>query len=385
MTNRPASALLKWPFLLADLGLLIGCAWVITQALPARAYLVVAVAVVAWMFGAWLCVLPWLKEFQAAAKRDETEDLTSALEQINKLEEIGARVQAATGSWQSAQDAAARVTATAKELEERIRADSKDFMEFAERIHNDEKQNLRLEVEKLRRAEAEWLQVAARMLDHTFAITQAAMRSGQPNLATQMTNFQNACRDAARRVGLIAFVPGMGDAFDERTQQLEDTNAKPEEGAVVADVLATGYTFQGQLLRKALVRLSTSEAGGPIQPAEQEPEPVREPEPVEQSSPPQQNIVTEQVEQTPPPSAAEHATDSADQWERVEESFEQHQTETQTPAESSVMEEDSAPPVETERVVEVAAAETAVEQALPSDEEKPRRRRKTDPQTSLPF
>src|SRR5690349_10890116 len=132
MTNRPAPALPKWPFILADVALLIACAWVINLVLPAKAYWVVAVAIGGWTVGAWVCVLPWLKEFQAECKLSESENLTSALEQIQKLEEIGARVQAATGSWQSAQDAAMRVTASAKEIEEKIRTDAKEFMEFAE-------------------------------------------------------------------------------------------------------------------------------------------------------------------------------------------------------------------------------------------------------------
>jgi hypothetical protein len=223
-----------------------------------------------WMIASWYAILPWIKEYQAQTKFAESETLNSAVEQISRLEEIGARVQSATASWQSAQDAAVRVTNVAKEIEERIKADSKDFMEFAERISNDDKQHLRLEVEKLRRSEAEWLQVAARILDHTFALTAAALRSGQPNLAAQMTNFQNACRDAARRVGLVAFHPGVGDPFDERSQQLEDANAKAEEGSVVSDILATGYTFQGQLLRKALVRISAAGAVQQTEPGQEQ-------------------------------------------------------------------------------------------------------------------
>src|SRR5678816_1467372 len=135
MTNRPPPALIKWPFIAADVALLIASAWVINLALPAKAYFVVAFAIVAWIAGAWICILPWLQEFQAQGKQNENEDLASALEQIHKLEEIGSRVQAATGTWQSAQDAAMRVTASAKEIEEKIRVDAKEFMEFAERIN----------------------------------------------------------------------------------------------------------------------------------------------------------------------------------------------------------------------------------------------------------
>jgi len=65
-------------------------------------------------------------------------------------------------------------------------------------------QHLELETAKLRRAEGDWLQVTVRILDHVFALYVAAARSGQPRLAEQIAAFQNACRDAARRVGLVA-------------------------------------------------------------------------------------------------------------------------------------------------------------------------------------
>ena len=273
MTNRPPPTLAKWPFILTDVTILVGIAWLIRYVLPPKTtldYVAMLTFIGLWMVASWYAILPWIKEYQAHTKYSESEALNSAVEQIGRLEEIGARVQAATASWQSAQDAAVRVTNVAREIEERMKADSKEFMEFAERVSNDEKQHLRLEIEKLRRAEAEWLQVTARILDHTFALTAAALRSGQPNLATQMTNFQNACRDSARRVGLVAFHPAVGEAFDERSQQLEDANAKAEEGSVVSDVLATGYTFQGQLLRKALVRVSNSQGLPEAQPAQEE-------------------------------------------------------------------------------------------------------------------
>jgi molecular chaperone GrpE (heat shock protein) len=396
MTNRPAPAIHKWPFIVADLALLVASAWVINLALPAKAYFVVAFAIVAWMVGAWICILPWLNEFQAQCKQNENEDLTSALEQIHKLEEIGSRVQAATGTWQSAQDSANRVMMAAKEVEEKIRASSKEFTEFAERINNDEKQHLRLEVEKLRRNESEWLQVAARMLDHTFAITAAAHRSGQPNVASQMNNFQNACRDAARRVGLVPFHPAVGDAFEERSQQLEDANAKPEEGAVVSDILATGYTFQGQLLRKALVRVGQRqepETTTPEPPAiAAEPLPELAAPAVEQAIVEEQTSVVELAEETHEQHAQpeQQQSESEDQWERLEQSFEQQQTE--TTAEPSAVEETPVA-LDEERnapgesaVVEAAAAENPAEQPASAEEEKPRRRqRKPDAQASLPF
>jgi molecular chaperone GrpE (heat shock protein) len=385
MTNR-SPTLLKWPFILADVLLLVVCAWLINKMLPARGtgdYVIVALAATAWIIGAFICIWPWLIEFKAQTQQFQNETLTDAVKQIERLEEIGGRVQSATASWQSAQDSALRVTQVAKEIEERIKTDSKDFMEFAERINNDEKQHLRLEVEKLRRTESEWLQVAARMLDHTFALTAAATRSGQPNLVAQMTNFQNACRDAARRVGLIPFHPAVGEAFDDRSQQVEDPNGKAPEGSVVSDVLATGFTFQGQLLRKALVRVATNEPQPEPQATEVAHEaPMFKPEP-----PKEQTEVAEQAEEvrqerSVEPQAQEVAESAVPEEQVDEQSLADERSEPEVAPEPQS-------PVQEERVLEVAAAENAAasESNEPvGDEEKPRRRqRKPDPQASLPF
>jgi molecular chaperone GrpE (heat shock protein) len=45
-----------------------------------------------------------------------------------------------------------------------------------------------------------------------------------------------------------------GDAFDPKLHQLKD-KLVPDENAIVGETLAPGYTFQGQLVRRALVVL----------------------------------------------------------------------------------------------------------------------------------
>ena len=124
-----------------------------------------------------------------------------------------------------------------------------------QRMNESEKATLRLEVEKLRRAEVEWLQVVVRMLDHVYALHQGAVRSGQPNVLEQVGSFQNACREAARRVGLAPFAANPSEPFDAQRHQLAEGDARLPADAVVGETLAAGYTFQGKLLRPALVRL----------------------------------------------------------------------------------------------------------------------------------
>ncbi|MBC8094179.1 MAG: nucleotide exchange factor GrpE, partial [Akkermansiaceae bacterium] len=138
------------------------------------------------------------------------------------------------------------------------------FNEFIQKTNDSEKATLRLEVEKMRRAEVEWLQVVVRILDHVFALHQAAARSKQPGIAEQLGKFQMACHDAARRIGLAAFAAAPAEAYDAQRHQLVDgPDAKAPEGAAIEDTVATGYTFQGRLIRPAMVRLRKDELAGP--------------------------------------------------------------------------------------------------------------------------
>jgi molecular chaperone GrpE (heat shock protein) len=69
-------------------------------------------------------------------------------------------------------------------------------------------------------------------------------------------------RDAARRVGLTPFVAADAEPFDGQRHQVMDGGAAPAAGAIVAETVATGYTFQGRLIRPALVRLRDGEGTG---------------------------------------------------------------------------------------------------------------------------
>jgi molecular chaperone GrpE (heat shock protein) len=91
-------------------------------------------------------------------------------------------------------------------------------------------------------------------MDHVFLLHAAAARSRQPKVAGQISQFQDACRDAVRRIGLTPFVAAPDEPFNAERHQTVD-ESKPPADAVVAETVGTGYTFQGKLLRPALVKL----------------------------------------------------------------------------------------------------------------------------------
>jgi len=261
MFNQLEPKLSKWPFYLGD-ALLLGAAYFIyfQSKLPMGPWQIFFV-VLCVAGGAWLAIMPFLFEYRVMAKLAEAQALTTVVSQMQNLETLAARISGATGQWQQTQEQADKTATLARELAERMSAEVKAFTEFMQRANDSEKATLRLEVEKSRRGENDWLQVLVRMLDHIFALHQGALRSGQPNLISQMANFQNACRDAARRVGLSSLVANDSEPFDAQRHQLTDEEAKPPANAVVAETVAAGYTFQGKLLRPVLVRLRDDRGG----------------------------------------------------------------------------------------------------------------------------
>ncbi len=251
----------KWPFMTGDLLLLGTAAFLAAQEgrpLGFGMSLAVAACVAA---GAWLAIVPFVLEYRSVARVAEARVLTTALEQMKKLEAVAAQINSATASWQFVQDGAEKTAAAAKSMAERMAAELESFQQFMQRANDGEKANLRLELEKMHRAQSDWLQTLVRMLDHVYALHLGALRSGQPNLIEQLTNFQNACHDAARRVGLTPVVAAIAEPFDPERHQLAEGDGDATLKGAVAETIAAGYTFQGRMLRPALVRLQ--DADGP--------------------------------------------------------------------------------------------------------------------------
>jgi molecular chaperone GrpE (heat shock protein) len=263
MSNPTDLKVPKWPFFLADAVMLAAACFITVAAKRPLGQWEAAAVLVCGLGGGLFGIRPFLLEYRAAFQAAETAGLVSVAGQLKNLELLAAQIAVATAQWQAVQELSGKTVEAAKDIAGKIGAEAAAFSEFLQKANESEKANLRLEVEKLRRAESDWLQVVVRVLDHTYALHQAAVRSGQAGLIEQLGQFQNACRDAARRIGLVPVAPTAGEPFKDKLHQLPGGQESPPEGALVRETIATGYTFQGQLVRPPLVALQT-----PAPPAE---------------------------------------------------------------------------------------------------------------------
>ena len=244
-----------WPFLVVDL-LFVGAAIFLFQQAhrPLLGWEAGCLMLCAGA-GAVAFLAPFLRRGANNQALIQAQKLADAAEKIQKLEELANQISNSTAQWQIVQDAAAKTAQTATDLAQTMAAEAKAFAEFLQKANDVERVHLRLEVDKLRRAETDWLQIVIRMLDQVHALFQAALQSGQPALAGQIGLFQNACRDIPRRVGLVAVTAAAGEPFDPKRHQLMNDAPAPEGSPFIAETLAPGYTYQGQMVRRALVRL----------------------------------------------------------------------------------------------------------------------------------
>lgn len=255
MNQSPAPRVNKLPFLFTDL-LFVGVALAIiyrSQHPIGGAVVFGVVACVA--LGAWACLTPFLRDHDTDVKFAESDRLIDTVSQIQQLKLVGSTIQAASAQWQTFQENSSTATASMKQLADQLSGEARAFAESMQKANDAEKSHLRLEVEKLKRSETDWVKLNVTLLDHVFALYQAGVKSGQQRVIQQLTGFQLACRDVVRRVGLVPFEPRPGDAFNPKVHQLHGEPRDLPAEAQVGDVLAPGYSFQGQMIRPALVSL----------------------------------------------------------------------------------------------------------------------------------
>jgi molecular chaperone GrpE (heat shock protein) len=245
----------KWPFLLGDL-LLVGLAGFViaTASWPLSRWEIGAVAL-CFVTGAWLAVIPFLREHSGAVKLWEQSNLAEAAQQLDRLVTLANQISAATGEWRGIQETAATTNRTAGEITQKMSLEAKAFSDFLQRHDAQEKAALRLEIDKLRRNEGETLQVIVHLQDHIYALFLAGVRTGQSPLVQQLGQFRAACLDTVRRIGLVAHEARPGEEFDPKAHQTPD-GKEPEPGSRIEGTIACGYTYQGQAVRRILVALA---------------------------------------------------------------------------------------------------------------------------------
>ena len=248
----------KWPFFVADVLLLTAAALIVKHAQVASPWwmflLVVAVG-----FAAWVGVTPFLVQHRSDVRFGESNCLVNAVEQLENLRSFTNQISFATAQWRLMQEQAESTVATARQLSERMAAEAKAFGEFMQKNNETERGHLRLQVEKMQRGQQESLQVLVSLMDHVYALYLGGCRSGQANVIEQLGRFQNACREVTRKVGLVAFEVPENTAFDPNMHQLLNGDT-PAAEARIGSMLAPGYSFQGQVIRNALVALKGAEA-----------------------------------------------------------------------------------------------------------------------------
>lgn len=263
MSQPSAPRINKLPFLLTDLvfiGVALGIIY--RSQLPIGGAQILAV-VVCVALGAWACLTPFLRDHEAAVRRAESDYLADTVRQIQHLKDVGSVVQSASAQWQIFQQNSAETTTAMERMANQLTNDARNFAETLKQANDVEKVALRLEVDKRKRAEGEWLKILVGMLDHVHALQQAAMRSGQENVIRQITSFQTACRDLGRRVGLVAVEAQPGEPFNPTIHRTQDERQTGPDDAVITGMLATGFTFQGQLVRPVLVAVETGVTSSP--------------------------------------------------------------------------------------------------------------------------
>jgi molecular chaperone GrpE (heat shock protein) len=247
----------KWPFLVADAALMFfAYYYVLHAALPINHWEIAAGCIV---LGAVLGVVPFYLDYRVMGKAIEVNALGAVAEKIQNLEKISDQINSATNHWAVIQGTVSaeteKSTSAARAIADKMTEEARRFSEYMIKMNDSEKATLRLEIEKLHRAEGECLQTIVRVFDHVFALHTGAVRTGDQRFIEPISNFQHACQETVRRLGLVAFMAEPDKPFDAERHQVAGKPGKIPDDAVVAETVGVGYTFQGKLLRPAIVRL----------------------------------------------------------------------------------------------------------------------------------
>ena len=254
----------KWIFLLGSALLLVFAYFIVSKSRHPISNLEVVACFALAVISALIGILPYYLDYRATEKALAINALGAVADKISELEKLAAQIGSATNHWaviqETVQTESGKTAAIAKDIAEKMTAEVRQFSEFMQKMNDNEKSTLRLEVEKLRRSDGEWLQMLVRVLDHVFALHTGAVRTGDQRFIEPITNFQNACRDTVRRLGLTPYIAEPDELFDAERHQVVGKPETIPSGAVVTETIGAGYTFHGKMLRPAVVRLREAKA-----------------------------------------------------------------------------------------------------------------------------
>ena len=88
MTEQISTKLPKWPFFLGDVCLLALASFIAARSTAPMGLWQMSFCLAAVALGAWIWILPFLKDHQAAVKMAEADTLSSAVAQLQNIEQI---------------------------------------------------------------------------------------------------------------------------------------------------------------------------------------------------------------------------------------------------------------------------------------------------------
>src|SRR5688572_4852918 len=116
--------LAKWPFYLADLvlsGIIVFVLYQLGTFEGTTEMVIVGACLAAAAVGAWISIIPWLREHDGRLHLNESANLKSSVEQIKGIDKTADLIRQSNAQWQGIQDASSRTIAAAKEITERMK------------------------------------------------------------------------------------------------------------------------------------------------------------------------------------------------------------------------------------------------------------------------
>lgn len=256
------------PYIIADLVFLATAIAVLvfgSRPMTITELLVVAFCVTA---GAWCMIYPFKRRSDIELQVAQNQAINQSVAELNNLDSLVARIETASGNWAGIQEKAEQSLHSSQEMTSAMIKESESFKGFLQTAASEELQHLRLLLDKMKRAEKDWVDKVVAMLDHSTALKWAAQRSNNLNLIQQITNFQSKQVEIARQVGLILLEPKNGDSFDEELHQPASNDESIGNGDIITAPKSAGFKFRGVVFRKALVTCKNEELAQQLNPSQ---------------------------------------------------------------------------------------------------------------------